>query len=192
MDDPDYQRYHDTEWGVPKKTDQELFEKLVLEGFQAGLSWLTILKKRKNFRTAFDNFNPQKIAVYKKTDITRLMSDPGIIRNKLKIEATIDNAKAYLNLRKQTSLAAFLWSFLDDGPLLNQTRCMGDLPAATPLSKQISQALKAEGFRFVGPTTTYAYMQSVGMVNDHLVTCKRYQICAKLQQRYKPKNVTTI
>jgi DNA-3-methyladenine glycosylase I len=186
LDRPIYTRYHDEEWGVPKKQDRELFEKLVLEGFQAGLSWITILTKRDNFRKAFHGFDAGKIARYGEKDIARLMADPGIVRNRLKIEATIANAKAYLALRKTTTLAAFLWSFLDDGPLQNTFTTMKDVPAETELSKRISKALKAEGFRFVGPTTIYAFMQSVGMVNDHVVGCPRHDECARLQRAYKP------
>ncbi len=181
--DAEYQRYHDEEWGVPLKTDAAIFEKLVLEGFQAGLSWITILRKRQNFRRAFDKFEPERIARYGAKDISRLMADAGIVRNRAKIEATIDNAKAYLRLRERTSLRKLLWDHLDNaGPVQNRVRSMGDIPAETELSKRISKTLKSEGFRFVGPTTVYAFMQSSGMVNDHLVDCFRYGECAKLQQ----------
>ncbi len=186
LTDPLYTRYHDEEWGVPKDGERELFEKLVLEGFQAGLSWITILRKRENFRKAFHNFDPEKIARYSARDIDRLMADAGIIRNRLKIEATIDNAKAYLKLRKTTTLAAFLWSFLENGPIQNAHTTMKQLPAETDLSKRISKALKAEGFRFVGPTTMYAFMQASGMVNDHVVGCPRHKACARLQRAFKP------
>ena len=181
--DPVYARYHDDEWGVPQPSDRALFEKLVLEGFQAGLSWITILRKRDNFRRSFDRFDAERITKYGAKDIARLMADEGIVRNRAKIEATIDNAKAYLKLRERISLKAFLAGFLgNDGPVQNRARGMGDIPAETELSKRISKALKAEGFRFVGPTTVYAFMQSSGMVNDHLVGCFRYKQCAKLQQ----------
>jgi DNA-3-methyladenine glycosylase I len=180
--DADYQRYHDLEWGVPLTSDRALFEKLVLEGFQAGLSWLTILRKRQNFRTAFDGFDAERIARYRAKDIERLMKDDGIVRNRAKIEATIDNARAYVRLGERTSLKAFLWEFLDAGPIENRHRTMSDIPAETDLSRRISKALKAEGFRFVGPTTVYAFMQSVGMVNDHLVGCHRHAPCARLQR----------
>jgi DNA-3-methyladenine glycosylase I len=181
--DVEYQRYHDEEWGVPLKTDAAIFEKLVLEGFQAGLSWITILRKRENFRRAFDKFEPERIARYGAKDIARLMADEGIVRNRAKIEATIDNAKAYLRLRERTSLRKLLWDHLGkDGPVQNRVRSMRDIPAETDLSKRISKALKSEGFRFVGPTTIYAFMQSSGMVNDHLVDCFRYGECAKLQK----------
>ena len=183
--DAEYARYHDEEWGVPKTDDRALFEKLVLEGFQSGLSWLTILKKRDNFRRAFDGFDAARIARYKAKDVARLMADAGIVRNKLKIEATIDNARALLKLQERTPLAAFLWGFVDGRPQINQHRSFKTVPAETPTSKAISKALKAEGFRFVGPTTVYAFMQATGMVNDHLVDCHRYEPCAALQRKFK-------
>lgn len=187
--DAEYQRYHDEEWGVPLTDDRAIFEKLCLEGFQAGLSWLTILKKRDNFRSAFANFEPERVARFGKSDVTRLMCDAGIVRNRAKIEATINNAKAYERLVERTSLRAFLWNFLDDGPVQNRYRTMADIPAQTPVSKAISRALKAEGFRFVGPTTVYAFMQSAGLVNDHLVSCHRHAPCAKLQRALDAKAV---
>jgi DNA-3-methyladenine glycosylase I len=181
--DVDYRRYHDTEWGVPLKSERAIFEKLVLEGFQAGLSWITILRKRENFRRAFDKFDPERVARYGAKDIARLMADAGIVRNRAKIEATIDNAKAYLQLRQRTTLKKLLWAELgEDGPLQRGARSMGDIPAETDISKRISKTLKAEGFRFVGPTTMYAFMQSAGLVNDHVVGCFRYAECAKLQR----------
>ncbi len=180
--DADYQRYHDTEWGVPLKTDRAIFEKLVLEGFQAGLSWITILRKRENFRRAFHQFDTEAIAAYGAKDIARLMADEGIVRNRAKIEATIDNAKAYLELRKRTTLKKLLWRELGDGgPLQRAARAMSDIPPQSETSKRISKLLKGEGFRFVGPTTVYAFMQSAGLVNDHLVGCFRYDECKKLQ-----------
>jgi DNA-3-methyladenine glycosylase I len=185
-----YARYHDEEWGVPKADDQVLFEKLVLEGFQAGLSWLTILRKRDNFRRAFHNFEAERIARYGARDIARLMADPGIVRNRLKVEATIDNARALLSLQKRTSLAGLLWGFLDGRPQINEHRSFKTVPAETPTSRAISKALKAEGFRFVGPTTIYAFMQSTGMVNDHLVSCHRYGPCAELQRRFRTPHRT--
>ena len=183
--EPIYARYHDEEWGVPQPDDRALFEKLVLEGFQAGLSWLTILKKRENFRRAFHGFVPERIARYGAKDVARLMADPGIVRNRLKVEATIDNARAMLKLTKRTPLSTFLYSFLDGHPQINRHKSFKTVPAETPASKAISKALKAEGFRFVGPTTVYAFMQSTGMVNDHLVTCHRHEACAELQRRFK-------
>jgi DNA-3-methyladenine glycosylase I len=180
--DADYVRYHDEEWGVPLTRDEALFEKIVLEGFQAGLSWLTILRKRPRFREAFHGFAPERIARYTAKDVARLMKDEGIVRNRAKIAATIDNAKAYLRLRERTTLREFLWGFLGEGPIQNRDKRMSDIPAQTDVSRRISKALKAEGFRFVGPTTVYAFMQSAGMVNDHLVGCHRHAPCAKLQR----------
>lgn len=183
--DPEYQRYHDEEWGVPHADDRLLLEKLVLEGFQSGLSWLTILRKRPGFRKAFDNFDAARIARYGDADKARLMADAGIVRNRLKIDATIDNARAYLGLRQRTTLAAFLWGFLDGKPIVHERRSFQDVPPETELSKTISKALKKEGFRFVGPTTVYAFMQSSGFVNDHLIDCHRHAPCAKLQLAFK-------
>jgi len=183
--DPLYARYHDEEWGVPKADDRALFEKLVLEGFQAGLSWLTILRKRESFRRAFHGFEAARIARYGAPDIARLMADPGIVRNRMKVEATVDNARALLALQKRTSLAGFLWAFLDGRPQINRHTTFKTVPAETPISKAISKALKVEGFRFVGPTTVYAFMQATGMVNDHLVGCHRHGPCAELQRRFK-------
>ena len=187
--EPIYVRYHDEEWGVPKTDDRALFEKLVLEGFQAGLSWITILRKRESFRSAFHQFDAARIARYTEKDIARLMADSGIVRNRLKVEATIANARALLKLQERTSLAAFLWGFLDGRPQINAHRSLKTVPAETPTSKAMSKALLAEGFRFVGPTTVYAFMQAVGMVNDHLVDCLRHQPCAKLQRRFKMPGV---
>ena len=183
--DGEYARYHDEEWGVPQADSRALFEKLVLEGFQSGLSWLTILKKRENFRRAFHGFDATRIARYGETDFARLMGDAGIVRNRLKIEATIDNARAYLALSEKRSLAAFIWDFLDGRPIVHERRSMKEVPPETELSKRISKGLKAEGFRFVGPTTVYAFMQSTGMVNDHLADCHRHAACAALQARFK-------
>ncbi len=180
--DSEYARYHDEEWGVPLTRDEALFEKLALEGFQAGLSWLTILRKRENFRRAFDGFDIERIACYRAKDVARLMKDEGIVRNRAKIEATVDNAKAYLRLSERLSLKDFLWSFLEKGAVQNRFKSMSEIPAQTDLSKRISKALKGEGFRFVGPTTVYAFMQSAGMVNDHLINCHRHAPCAKLQR----------
>ena len=183
--EPIYARYHDQEWGVPQPDDRALFEKLVLEGFQAGLSWLTILKKRENFRRAFHGFDPERIARYTARDVARLLADPGIVRNRLKVEATVDNARAVLRLAERTALSAFLWGFLEGRPQINRHKSLKTVPAQTPASKAISKALKAQGFRFVGATTVYAFMQSTGMVNDHLVSCHRHAACAELQRRFK-------
>jgi DNA-3-methyladenine glycosylase I len=183
--DAEYQRYHDEEWGVPLTDDRRLFEKLVLEGFQSGLSWLTILRKRPAFRAAFHDFDAARIVSYGEADKARLMADAGIVRNRLKIEATIDNARAFLRLSERQPLSHFLWGFLDGRPLVHERRSMQEVPAETDLSKRISKALKAEGFRFVGPTTVYAFMQSTGMVNDHLVPCHRHGPCAQMQRRFR-------
>jgi DNA-3-methyladenine glycosylase I len=185
ISEPIYSRYHDEEWGVPLTDSRLLFEKMVLEGFQAGLSWLTILKKRENFRRAFHDFDATKIARYGARDLDRLMKDAGIVRNSLKIESTIDNAKAYLALSKRTPFSHFVWSFIDGQPQQNALVTMKDAPSETIVSKRISKALKAEGFRFTGPTTIYAFMQSSGMVNDHLVSCPRHAACAKLHAKLK-------
>jgi DNA-3-methyladenine glycosylase I len=184
--DPLYQRYHDEEWGVPHGDDRRLFEKLVLEGFQAGLSWLTILRKRDAFRRALDDFDPKRIARYGQRDRARLLADAGIVRHAGKIEAAIANAKAYLALRERSSLAAFLWGLAGGKAVANRFETMASVPAQTPLSVDISKALKAQGFRFVGPTTVYAFMQPVGMVNDHLIACHRHGPCAKLQRTFRP------
>ena len=184
LETPDYTHYHDTEWGVPVGDDQKLFEKLVLEGFQAGLSWLTILRKREHFRAAFHGFDARKIARYGDKDIARLMADPGIVRNRLKVEATIDNAKALLKLQERQRLAMFLWDFVDGRPQINRYASHKDVPPQTDVSVRMSKALKKEGFRFVGPTTVYAFMQSMGFVNDHLTGCHRHAACATLQKRW--------
>lgn len=187
IDDTEYARYHDEEWGVPKTDDVMLFEKLVLEGFQSGLSWITILRKRDNFRKAFHGFDAKRIARYGDKDIARLMADAGIVRNRLKIEATIDNARAYLELAEKGGLSAFLWGLLDGKPRINRCSAIGEVVATSEDSKRLSKALKGEGFRFVGPTTMYAFMQATGMVNDHLVSCHRYEPCAKLQRSFRLK-----
>lgn len=185
IDDPEYSRYHDEEWGVPKTDDRDLFEKIVLEGFQSGLSWLTILRKRNNFRAAFHSFEPERIARYTAKDHARLMADAGIVRNRLKIEATVDNARAYLKLREEQTLSSFIWDHLGGKPIINEFQDFSEVPAQTKLSTTISKALKKRGFRFVGPTTMYAFMQASGLVNDHLVTCPRHKACAKLQSKLK-------
>jgi DNA-3-methyladenine glycosylase I len=185
ISDPIYARYHDEEWGVPLTDDRLLFEKLVLEGFQSGLSWLTILKKRENFRLAFDNFDAAKVSRYGARDVKRLMGDAGIVRHQQKIEAAIDNAKAYVQISKSTPFSHFIWSFIEGQPQQNKLTRLQDAAGQTDTSKRISKSLKAEGFRFVGPTTVYAFMQSSGMVNDHLLSCPRHAVCAKLQAKLK-------
>ncbi len=173
--DPLYIAYHDKEWGVPLYDDQRLFELLVLEGAQAGLSWITVLKKRENYRKAFEEFAIERVASYTEADIRRLLADPGIIRNKLKIGSAIKNAGAVLDIQKEFgSFSAFLWRYVDDKPLINGWEEISQIPARTELSDRISRDLKKRGFNFVGSTICYAYMQSMGMVNDHLRSCFRY------------------
>jgi DNA-3-methyladenine glycosylase I len=183
--DTEYARYHDEEWGVPMTDDRALFEKLTLEGFQAGLSWITILRKRENFRKAFHDFDAARIARFTERDVQRLLSNEGIIRNRAKIEATISNAKAYLTLSERMPFSRFIWGAIDGRPIINNLKSIKDAPTETDASKRLSKALKAEGFRFVGSTTLYAFMQSTGMVNDHLVSCFRHAPCAKLQKTLK-------
>ena len=170
-----YLDYHDHEWGVPEWDSRALWEKLILDGFQAGLSWITILKKRSNFRKAFAGFDPHVIADWGEEDVARLLADPGIIRHRGKIEATISNARAWQKIEAAQGFDTFLWAYMDGTPLQNRWSDLGEVPASTPLSTQISKDLKAAGFRFCGPTIVYAFMQAVGMVNDHLVTCPRHQ-----------------
>ncbi len=178
--DPLYLRYHDEEWGVPKTRDIELFEKMILEGFQSGLSWITILRKREAFREAFDGFDAAKMAEYGDARIAGLLANAGIVRHRGKIEAAIANARAYLALAAKQSLAAFLWGFVNGEAIQNRFASMAEVPPQTPLSLKISKELKAKGFRFTGPTTTYSLMQACGLVNDHLVSCHRYAPCAAL------------
>lgn len=174
-DDPLYIHYHDTEWGVPVYVDAKLFEFLVLESFQAGLSWITILKKRENFRRAFDNFDYRKIANYDADKLESLLQDKGIIRNRLKIKATINNAKAFLKVQEEYgSFAHYIWEFLDGKPLQNFWKTDAEVPAKTPLSDRIAKDLKSKGFQFVGSTIVYAHMQATGMVNDHITSCFRH------------------
>jgi DNA-3-methyladenine glycosylase I len=176
--------YHDVEWGTPEHDDDKLFAKLILDGAQAGLSWVTILRKREGYLKAFHNFDAEKIARYGKRDIERLMNDAGIVRNKLKIEAAISNAKAYLALRKRgESFDKFLWQFVDGKTIVNKWKTGKQVPAETKESQAMSKALKAEGFRFVGPTIVYAFMQAVGMVNDHTIDCFRYEECLSYSKK---------
>jgi DNA-3-methyladenine glycosylase I len=168
-------RYHDEEWGLPAHDDRILFEFLILEGAQAGLSWDTILKKRENYRVAFDGFDPKKITAYKSRKFQSLMQDAGIIRNRLKIVATIQNAKAFLEVQKEFgSFDAYIWQFVGNHPMVNSRRAAKQVPASTAQSDAMSKDLKKRGFSFVGTTICYAFMQAVGMVNDHLITCFRY------------------
>lgn len=170
-----YIRYHDEEWGVPVYDDRLLFAKLILDGAQAGLSWITILRKRENYRVAFDDFDPEKIAEYDDAKITELMANPGIVRNRLKINAAVKNARAYLRMVNESmSFSEHLWSFVGGKPIIHALRSEADYVATSPESEAMSKSLKKLGFSFVGPTICYAFMQAVGMVNDHLVSCFRY------------------
>jgi DNA-3-methyladenine glycosylase I len=179
--DPLYQAYHDEEWGVPLHDEHRLFEFLILEGAQAGLSWLTVLKKRAHYRRVFDGFDPQKVARYSPKKVEALLADPGIVRNRLKVEATVTNARAFLDLAaREPSFDHWLWGFVDGRPVINHYRRLGDVPAETDRSRQLSKALKQRGFRFVGPTIVYAFMQATGMVNDHLTGCFRHHECREL------------
>lgn len=172
--DPLYIRYHDEEWGVPEHDDRALFEMLLLEGFQAGLSWITILRKRENFRRAFDGFEPAKIARYKPAKIEKLMTDEGIVRNRMKVEGAVSSARAWLDLMEGPGFSTHLWGFVGGAPIVNRWTAMNEVPAETDISRAISKDLKARGFKFVGPTIVYAFMQAVGMVNDHLVGCRKH------------------
>jgi len=184
--DPLYVAYHDEEWGVPEYDDRALFEKLILDGFQAGLSWITILRKRDNFRRAFDGFDPEKIARYTPRKVAALMNDAGIVRNRAKIEGTIAGARRYLDIMESGSgFSALLWDFLDGKPKINHFRSSATVPAETPLSRAISKELSSRGFKFCGPTIVYAFMQAVGMVNDHLVACHRHAACTAIAERLR-------
>lgn len=171
-----YEAYHDAEWGVPERDSRALWEKLVLDGFQAGLAWITILRKRDGFRAAFDGFDPEKVARYDDADRARLMADAGVVRSKAKIDAAIESARLFLQMRdKGEDFSAFCWSFTDGKPIQNAWEAIGQVPAQTPLAVDVSKALKARGFKFTGPVIVYAWMQAVGLVNDHLVSCHRYE-----------------
>ena len=179
--DPLYVAYHDDEWGVPEFDDRALYEKLVLDGFQAGLSWITILRKRDNFRQAFSEFQPEKIARYTPKKVERLMQDEGIVRNRMKIEGTVLSARAWLNIMdKGPGFSRLLWDFVDGKPKINSYRSTKQIPAENAVSQKMSKELASRGFKFCGPTIVYAFMQAVGMVNDHLVSCHRHTACAKL------------
>jgi DNA-3-methyladenine glycosylase I len=175
--EPIYVAYHDEEWGVPEYDSRALFEKLLLDGFQAGLSWITILKKRDNFRAAFDGFDPEVMARYNGHKLRKLMNDAGIVRNRLKVEASVSNARAYLEIE---DFSAYLWNFLDGRVVQNCWSSMKQVPAQTPLAERISKDLKRRGFRFVGPTIVYAFMQACGLINDHLADCHRHEAVKKL------------
>lgn len=185
LNDPLYVAYHDTEWGVPVFDDRKLFEFLILEGFQAGLSWRTVLYKRENFRLAFDDFDPQKIARYDDEKINRLLQNSGIIRNRLKIEASVKNARAFLSIQeKYGRFSDYIWRFTDGKPIVHYWKSIEEIPASTPLSDKISKELKQNGFRFVGTTIVYAHLQATGMVNDHVVHCFRH---AELAEAWEAK-----
>jgi DNA-3-methyladenine glycosylase I len=183
--DPFYVAYHDDEWGVPEYDDRALYEKLILDGFQAGLSWITILRKRENFRKAFDKFEPAKIARYTEPKVAKLLKDEGIIRHRGKIEGAIKSARAYLDIMEKEpgGFSGFIWKFVDDKPLQNKWREMKQVPAETPMSQALCKELKKRGFTFCGPTIVYAFAQAVGMVNDHTTECFRHKECAKLAAR---------
>jgi DNA-3-methyladenine glycosylase I len=183
--DPLYVAYHDEEWGVPEYDDRALYEKLVLDGFQAGLSWITILRKRENFRKAFDGFEPQKIARYGERQIGRLLRDEGIVRSRAKIEAAIKGARVWLEITEKDKggFRDYIWKHVDGQPQVNRYKAMGQIPAKTKMSEALSKDLKQRGFNFCGPVIVYAFAQAVGMVNDHIVQCYRHAECAKLAGR---------
>jgi len=180
--DPLYLHYHDHEWGVPLHDDQRLFEMIVLEGAQAGLSWITVLRKRERYREVFDAFRPDVVARYTPAHVDRLLQDPGIIRNRLKVESAVRNARAFLAVQQEfRSFDAYIWRFVDGRPLVNAWTTMKDVPARTSVSDAMSKDLKQRGFTFVGSTICYAHMQATGMVNDHLVDCFRHRPCARMR-----------
>ncbi len=183
-DDPLYIAYHDEEWGVPTTDDRDLFEMLILEGAQAGLSWITVLKRREGYRAAFDNFNAEKIAAYDDAKIATLLQDERIIRNKLKVRAAVKNARAYLDVVAEVgSFREYVWDFVNGAPVQNAWGTLADVPAETNTSQAMSKALKKRGFSFVGPTICYAYMQSCGLVNDHTTNCHRYEVVREMAAR---------
>ncbi len=185
--DPTYVAYHDTEWGVPEYDSRALYEKLILDGFQAGLSWITILRRRDGFRRAFQNFEPERVARFTEDDIERLMGDTGIIRNRAKIRGTVRGARAWLAIEAAgPGFADFLWDFCDGRPIQTNPRSRADIATETEVSRKMSKALKQKGFTFVGPTIVHAFMQAVGMVNDHLVGCHRHAACAALGEAPRP------
>ncbi|MBS1713681.1 MAG: DNA-3-methyladenine glycosylase I [Armatimonadetes bacterium] len=175
-----YRQYHDTEWGVPSRDDRHLFELLILEGAQAGLSWSTVLNRREGYRAAYQGFDADQVAAYGEDDVARLVADPGIIRNQAKVRSSIKNAKAFLDVAGEFgSFSTYLWKFVNDKPVQNKWTALDQVPAVTPLAATISKDLKRRGFGFVGPTIVYAYMQAAGLVNDHLVDCFRHEECAR-------------
>jgi DNA-3-methyladenine glycosylase I len=188
-EDPLYVAYHDEEWGVPEYDPRALYEKLVLDGFQAGLAWITILRKRENFRRAFHNFAPEKIARYGKREVARLLKDEGIIRSRAKIDAAIRGAQLWLDIEEKEpgGFAELIWKHVGGKPLVNRFRSIKQVPPKTAMSEALSKDLKARGFNFVGPVIVYAFAQAVGMVNDHVVTCSRHAACAKLGRQPRPR-----
>ncbi|MDD9720118.1 DNA-3-methyladenine glycosylase I [Sulfitobacter sp. PR48] len=178
--DPVYMDYHDREWGVPEYDSRALWEKLILDGFQAGLSWITILRKRDNFRRAFAGFDPNEIATWGEAEVARLVANPGIIRHRGKIEAAIANARAWQEVEAREGFDTFMWRYVDGVPLQNRFATQADVPPQTVLSQQVSKDLKKEGFKFCGPTIVYAWMEACGLVNDHIVTCHRHAACAEM------------
>ena len=187
-EDPLYVAYHDLEWGVPEYDDRALYEKLVLDGFQAGLSWITILRKRENFRRAFDGFDPEKVARYGKREFARLMKNEGIIRSNGKIKAAIKGAQLWLDIQENEpgGFSQLIWKHVDGRPRVNRYRSIKTIPPKTPMSEALAKELKQRGFNFCGPVIVYAFAQAIGMVNDHLVSCHRHAECEKLVQRTKP------
>jgi DNA-3-methyladenine glycosylase I len=184
-----YCAYHDEEWGVPEFDDRALYEKLVLDGFQAGLSWITILRKRENFRRAFEGFEPERIARYGKADVARLMNDAGIIRSGAKIDAAINGAKLWLDIMEKESggFSELIWKHVDGKTKINRHRAMTDIPAKTEMSENLAKELKQRGFKFCGPVIVYAFAQAIGMVNDHIVSCHRHAACTKLAAQPRPR-----
>jgi len=183
---PEEGLYHDTEWGVPVTSDRKLFEFLILDAAQAGLSWLTVLRKRENYRVAFDGFNPERIALYNDTKLSALLSDPGIVRNRLKVASAVANAKAYLRVREERgSFAAYIWDFVDGRPEQNAWKRQEEVPAVTPVAEKMSKDMKRRGFTFCGPTICYAFMQAAGLVNDHITGCFRYEPVRELGKSFR-------
>lgn len=189
--DPLYVSYHDTEWGVPEFDARALYEKLVLDGFQAGLSWITILRKRENFRRAFGGFDPHKIARYGKREVGRLLADPGIVRSPAKIAAAIKGAQLWIDIEEKEpgGFAHLIWKHVDGRPVINRYRSTKQIPAETEMSRALAKELKSRGFNFCGPVIIYAFAQAIGMVNDHIVTCFRHATCEKLAAKVKPRRV---
>ena len=184
--DIEYLAYHDNEWGVPVRDSRELFEHLTLDGFQAGLSWLTILRKRENYRKAFSNFDPQKVARFNNTHVEKLLNNAGIVRNRAKIESTLNNARCFLEVQSSHgSFGRYLWDFVDGAPVQNRYKTLKSVPATTSISDTLAKDLKKRGFKFVGSTTIYAFMQATGMVNDHLVGCYRHRDCTELARDFR-------